>query len=138
MLYELMCWCWSDRPNHRPDFSTVLSVLKSDMFTHLLASFPINKSEEEVTTSCMRLSRTKRVSGSLSYNSMADQSMSSLGVMSLVYGKSALAGEECATQVWYGTELGKYGMIQFQATGIIHEVCVFNTLFELNEHKLIV
>ena len=127
MLYELMCWCWSDRPNSRPDFSAILSILKSDMFTHLLASFIVQKSEEEFTTSCMRLSRSRRVSGSLTYSTAVDASLASLGVMSLVYGKSGFAGEEYATQVWYGTEFGKFGMVQFQTTGTIHEVCNYVT-----------
>ena len=133
MLFELMCWCWSERPGHRPDFSTILDTLKSDMFSHLLASFPLLRAEEEVTTSCMRLCRTRRgsTSASLSSNSTSlthstilDQSLSTLGISSLIYGKSGtLGGEETVTQVWYGTEFGKYGMIQFQNSGILHEVC---------------
>lgn len=125
MLYELMCWCWSDRPNHRPDFATVLAILNSDAFTHLLASFPICKSEEQIVTSCLRLARNRRMSGSLTFSStVVDQSMSSLGVMNLVYGKGGgVAGDECATQVWYGTDHGMYGMVQFQTTGTIREVC---------------
>ena len=120
-----MCWCWSDRPRHRPDFNTVLDILKTDMFTHLLASFPLLSNEEEVTTSCVRLCRGRRLSqiGSLlSHSTMMDQSVASLGVMSLVNGRTAAGGNETCTQVWYGTEFGKFGVIQFQSLGITHEV----------------
>ena len=131
LLYELMCWCWSDLPNHRPSFTIILNILKSDMFIHLLASFSVLKEDEEVTTSCIRLMRTRRSSGSvsLSHSTMMDQSLASLGIMSLVYGKPSsggyAGGGEYATQVWYGTQFGKYGVIQFQNNGIIHEVCTY-------------
>lgn len=120
-----MCWCWSDRPNHRPSFNTILSILHQDTFFHLLASYPMLKEEEDVTSSCMRLFKSRRISsvGSLSHSMMVDQSLASLGVMNLVHGKSSLSSGEIATQIWYGTEFGKYGMIQFQNSGVTHEVC---------------
>ncbi len=59
---------------------------------------------------------------------MMDQSTASMGIMSLVYGKAGggaghSGGGDYATQVWYGTQFGKYGIIQFQNNGVIHEVC---------------
>lgn len=119
-----MCWCWSERSNHRPDFTKILHVLKSDTFTHLLASFSLLNVEEEVSGSCVRLYRQCRrsVTATLGHSTVVDQSLSSLGVMSLLNSKSSYMGEEFATQVWYGTESGKFGMIQFNNSGAIHDV----------------
>lgn len=108
-------------PNYRPDFTTILEVLKTDMFTHLLASFPLVGNEEQVTTSCIRLCSSRRRSLPSGISCSVDTSSASVGLTSLFPSKSTVGGDD--TQVWYGTDLGKYGVIQFQNSGITHEVC---------------
>lgn len=119
-LYELMCWCWSDLPNHRPDFTVILGVLKTDMFTRLLASFPLTGNREEVTASCIRQFRARRTTASSIVN--RDPSMSIAMISSLISFKSVMNADDFGTQVWYGTDFGKYGIVQFQNNGITHEV----------------
>ena len=111
---------------HRPDFSVILNILKSGIFMNLLAAFPLLDNKEVITASCMRTFYGQKFSGSVthSHSTMLDQSLASLGVTSLIYGKSAAYGEESTTQVWYGTEFGKCGVVQFQNTGITHEVYI--------------
>ena len=121
-IFELMCWCWSEIPCYRPDFPTIIKALKTDMFTHLLASFPLIGNEEEVTTSCIRIFRKRKSSSTIN----VDLSLASMGVSCLLPSKSTMGGEEFGTQVWYGTEFGKYGVIQFQNSGITHEVNWFS------------
>ena len=123
-MFELMCWCWSEKPTQRPNFPTILEILKQDDFTQLLASFPLIGNEEVITTSCVRLYR-RRLSNPnlLSHSMMVDQSLASVGVMNLVYGNSSVSGnEEFTTQVWYGTEFGKIGVFQFQRNGFTNDV----------------
>ena len=37
VMFELMCWCWSHRPHHRPDFHQILDILNMPMFHKLLS-----------------------------------------------------------------------------------------------------
>ena len=37
VMFELMCWCWSHRPHHRPDFHQILDILNMPMFYELLS-----------------------------------------------------------------------------------------------------
>ena len=51
-----------------------------------------------------------------------DPSLSSTGIASLIPAKISSGGEEFGTEIWYGTAFGNYGVIQFQNSGITHEV----------------
>jgi len=120
-VLELMCWCWSELPNYRPDFSTVLRVLKTDKFTRLLQSFQLTKNEEQVTTSCIRYVQPRMFS---STSSSFDPTSS---VFSSYVSRNTTTGisDDLGIQVWYGTDAGKYGIIQFQNGGINkHEVYI--------------
>ena len=120
-VLELMCWCWSELPNYRPDFSTVINVLKTDMFTRLLQSFQLTENEEQVTTSCIRYVQPRM----LSSTSSSPDSSSSFVFSSNVSRNSNSTSEDSGIQVWYGTDAGKYGIVQFQNSGINkHEVSV--------------
>ena len=127
-----MCWCWSDKPQHRPSFNEVLHSLRTDTFTHLLAATPITKDSDEITAAAVRTSTTaRRLSASSLYSRStcldstsvsASSSVALTGVMSLLSSHSPY-GEDIKVEVWYGTENGACGIAQFQKTGMTTEVC---------------
>ena len=54
-MFDLMCWCWSGKPQHRPDFEEILQIMESDIFKCLLLVEPLEVcSEQFVTSSCYR------------------------------------------------------------------------------------
>ncbi len=116
-VFELMCWCWSDLPIYRPDFNTILSVLKTDVFTRLLASFPLTGNKEEVTTSCLNQIKSPRITSSSTAN--IEPSISLSIVSNSISSKTS---DGFRTQIWYGTDFGKYGIVNFQNNVITHEV----------------
>ena len=130
-MFELMCWCWSDIPQHRPDFDQILQILKTDTFTHLLAATSITKDNNEITAASLHTVAVRRTSMSSFYTKSSansifgmitqsvgsgmEMSASYTGVMSLIYGNvTGGQGEESANQVWYGTDTGRCGIIKFE------------------------
>ena len=131
-MFELMCWCWSDLPQHRPNFEQILSILKCDSFTSLLAATSLTRESNDITAASLHTICTRRNSIT-NYHSRSvanssiyaggpmniDLSMTYSNVVSLMTGT---VGEELTTQVWYGTESGACGVVQFQRGGTIKEV----------------
>ena len=131
-MFELMCWCWSELPQHRPKLDQIVDTLKADTFTSLLAAIPLTRDGDEVTTASIHSTYTRR-SSITSYHSKSASSMFAGGngvdfslthtdAMSLIVGGP---GEELTTQVWYGTDRGNVGVIQFQRGGVIKDVRAF-------------
>ena len=124
-MFELMCWCWSDLPQHRPKFDQILTVLRTDTFTTLLAATSITQDNDEVTAATVITTRARR-SSVTSFHGRSSASyfasdLSYTNALSLVVG-GAGHGEELTTQVWYGTERGSCGVVQFQRGGVVKEV----------------
>ena len=44
-LLELMCWCWSEHPYHRPDIKEVLTALEKRVTSQLVSAFPISSED---------------------------------------------------------------------------------------------
>ena len=131
-MFELMCWCWSEKPHHRPDFQEILKVLRTDTFTHLLADTPVSKINDDIAAACIRKSKAvQRKRSASSYqakgccslsqqDSLAPNSLLFSGVTSLLHSSSM--GEETAVEVWYGTYDGSLGLVQYQQSGTVTEV----------------
>ena len=47
-LLELMCWCWSEHPYHRPDLKEVITRLENSVTSQLVTAFPISNAGAEV------------------------------------------------------------------------------------------
>ena len=123
-MFELMCWCWSDKPQHRPNVKEIIEILSTDTFTQLLSSSPVTQNNIEVTAACLRVTAVPRRRSSVI--SIGRRSTSgSIGDISAPYsclfGHSALGEETCAT-IWYGTEDGTLSMVQYQPNGTDTEV----------------
>ena len=107
-MLELMCWCWSEKPHHRPTFQQVLSVLRSDSSTSLVGGTPVSKDNHDIHSACVKsvqipVRRTSAYGSSvLSHaNSSCCQRMSDL----LPTSHSGV-GMETAVEVWYATFSG--------------------------------
>ena len=53
-MIELMCWCWSEKPQHRPTFLEILRVLRTSVLTSLMSAVELN--EQGITVACYKLS----------------------------------------------------------------------------------
>ena len=126
-LHDLMCWCWSDKPQYRPTFNEILNIIKTDTFTHLLEATPISKDLNDVTAACI----TSSVSRAHSLSTSMEGSMSVIpkSTYSTALQQLLLAGEnssskgDVSVQVWYGTKEGKCGIVNFHKS-ITNHVCV--------------
>ena len=114
-----MCWCWSDLPHHRPNFTQILEALRSESFTNLLATAEVlgSKSGHQITAACVNAVMAPKLKNAV----QSDWHPSMSRLMSLVHGKSSRRGE-LAMQVIFGTEKGQCEVIQFQATGTTKKV----------------
>ena len=54
MMYELMCWCWSSKPHHRPSFSVIRQLADCSAFTRLHRAMSVNPREHVVTSAIVR------------------------------------------------------------------------------------
>ncbi len=132
-MFELMCWCWSDLPQHRPTFDQILDTLKTDTFTSLLAATSLTKDGDEVTAASIHSTYARRssitsfqsrsVTSMFASNNGVDFSLTHTDALNLIVGGP---GEELTTQVWYGTDRGNVGVIQFQRGGVIKDVSVLS------------
>lgn len=117
-----MCWCWSDLPQHRPNFTQILKILRNKSFTNLLATAEVQEpasTSRPITAACVTTviaPKVKSITSREVYPSMSR-------LMSLVQFKASDRGEP-ALQVFYGTENGHCEMMQFQSTGTLRKVHV--------------
>ena len=116
-IMELMCWCWSDLPQHRPNFSQILQVLRSETFTNLVASAQAMESNTQITAACLH----NVIANPIKNSTQKAMCPSIARIMSVIHGKSSHENET-ALQVWYGTENGRCEMMQFQPSGTIKKV----------------
>ena len=105
-LYELMCWCWSDKPQHRPTFEQILKIVKKDSFTHLLEAVPVTSSRKNlVTSACVKFNSTSPQKGTASSAPSSDDLEFQYGTTTKVLSP---------VEIWYGTKTGSCGKIRFQ------------------------
>lgn len=115
---ELMCWCWCDLPQERPNFTQILGILQDICFTNLIATAEVlepTKKREQITTACLDTVIAERIK----VQKEMFPSMSQM--MSLMQSKGSWQGEH-AMQMFYGTDYGQCGMMQFQETGTVKKV----------------
>lgn len=119
-ITDLMCWCWSDLPQDRPNFTQILEALKSEAFTNLLAAAEVldSKSGNQITAVCFN----SVIAPMLKTSIRKELQLTSLSrLMSLVHGRSTRRGEP-AMQVIYGTDKGHCEVLQFQSSGATRKV----------------
>ena len=122
-LFELMCWCWSDKPQHRPTFRQILQVIKADSFTHLLEATPMTAGsrKNQVTAACLK---SVNISTPQSNTSRAVPAIREDG-FTMTY--STASKVLSPTEVWYGTRCGSCGVICFHQSLTI-KVCTIIAL----------
>ncbi len=126
-LYELMCWCWSDKPQHRPTFDEILKIIKTDSFTHLLEATPISRDHDDITAACINTSLRSNSFSSFQTMSVgagmgtrSDTTLSYHSVMSMLSTGNNSPREDTTIQVWYGTQHGKCGVVNFHKSTTNH------------------
>ena len=109
-MYELMCWCWSTSPKHRPTFSQIKSRISSGAFTHLLDTSELT--DDSFTTTCLHVlknsfTRRRNQDDNLpSKHALVSPSPSVLHILA-----SNIEDDE-SLNVYYGTEKGDIGIVQ--------------------------
>lgn len=131
-IVDLMCWCWSDLPQDRPNFTQIIQILRTESFTNLLATSKIMSSKKghQITASCQNTILVAPLNDTAASESEVCPSMCRL--MSLVKGKSQKK-RELAMQIVYGTESGDCEVVQYQATGILRKVRTIHCILRLNQ-----
>ena len=110
-MHELMCWCWSEKPQHRPLFSEIKEIIKSSMFIQLLDATSLTTNKDTFTTACVHSYKQPNTRARHPEDSITSLLPSpSPSIVSIL---AASTEEEGILQVWYGTEKGKLGFIQF-------------------------
>jgi len=97
---------------HRPTFTQILSVLKAESFTNLLTTAEVFQPSQpgvNITTACIDAVAASRIN----FQGSAGISDPSLSTLMKTF-KSL--------QVFYGTNNGQCGKLQFRSTGTIEEV----------------
>ena len=84
-MFELMCWCWGQKPQHRPPFSEILTIMKKPLFHRLLLAEEVSTNNHVVTAACfrqmdppVRLGHRRLASGSNLLNETESQQISIL------------------------------------------------------------
>ena len=128
-LFELMCWCWSDKPQHRPTFEQILKVIKTDSFTHLLEATPIMSSRKNpVTAACVNFSASQS-------QQSASNSEGPMIVDNSSFTYSTATKVLSPVEIWYGTHAGSSGVIQFHKS-ITIKVCMHNFKTDTHMHAV--
>lgn len=123
-MLELMCWCWSELPQHRPNFKEVLEVLRDDTLTQLISAIPITEGGEEVTTACTRLVEKKADRQStFVYGSLDISSPLSSPPLLPQFPQVSVPQNRTCLEVWHGTDGGDVKILQYLLAGCIIEVC---------------
>ena len=117
-MYELMCWCWSEKPNCRPTFSQIKEIIKTGAFTYLFGATTLTTDHDCFTSACIhtyKLPSFNQHDKDISTSSVApSQSVVNLLAASII--------EDNGTRVWYGTEKGKLAYVQFLSSDTASEV----------------
>ena len=53
-MYELMCWCWSNKPHRRPSFAIIRQLALSQPFTRLHYAMRVEPARHLVTAIAVR------------------------------------------------------------------------------------
>ena len=125
-MVELMTWCWSDNPNHRPTFDQILSILKSDASYSLVGGMPVSK-DDEIHAACVKTVAVRRRSLTGTFNPSLTTTNtkggpSCLRMTNVIPLKSCGIGMETVVDVWYGTITGKLNVVRYHSTGACVEV----------------
>ena len=129
-MVELMAWCWSDRPKHRPTFDQILSILRGETLYSLVGGIPLGD-ETEVHAACVKTiaiphrrhsSTFNPSSSSSSAGGGAGLSQSCMRLSSIIPARTCGIGMETGIEVWYGTVKGKLSAIRYHSTGTYVQV----------------
>jgi serine/threonine protein kinase len=125
-MVELMAWCWSDRPQHRPSFNQILSILRGETIYSLVGGIPL-PGEEEIHAACVktisiphwRHSTTSNLGGPTAGGT--GQGQSCLRLSSIIPHRACGIGMETGVEVWYGTIRGNLNVVRYHSTGTFVE-----------------
>lgn len=114
-MYELMCWCWSDKPQHRPTFTQIKEIVSSSTFTQLLDNFRITVDDDSIQTACVHSFKQTLTRKRNPDDNIPEKRLSASPSPSVLSLLAANSDEENIVQVYYATAKGKVGVIQFQS-----------------------
>lgn len=125
-LLELMCWCWSEHPYHRPELKDLISKLEDGVTSQLVTAFPISSADAGVTVvAAATRTTTKSFAFSASFSTekrlaLAPGYLNPFGNTSKTF-RSSFKSPIMVLDVWCG---GKDGLkhITSQASGHMSEV----------------
>lgn len=126
-MVELMTWCWSDNPNHRPSFDQILSILRSDSSYSLVGGTPVSR-DDEIHAACVKTVAVRRRSLASTINPSLTTTTTSLAGPSCTRMTSVISprlcgiGMETVVDVWYSTITGKLSVVRYHSTGSSVEV----------------
>ena len=107
-MIELMCWCWSEKPQHRPSFQEILKVLRNSTLVKLLSAFPATQSREVVTAAATKLS----FESSPQHSPITEDTVDVLGNH---------GDFRARLEVWYGCD-GQLNVVEYLPTGVTMQV----------------
>lgn len=109
-----MCWCWSTSPKHRPNFTQIKEIISTDTFTQLLDSNELVN--DSFTTASLHVFKQQYLRRRYQEDNLLLKHSSASPSPSVLHMLAASTEEEETTKVYYGTERGRVGTIQFFAT----------------------
>ena len=126
-MVELMAWCWSDRPRHRPSFEQILSVLRGETIYSLVGGLPLGDVGEVHAAAVKTIAIPHRRHSSTfsppsSVSGGMGQGQSCLRLSSIIPARACGIGMGTGIEVWYGTIKGKLNMVRYHSTGTFVKV----------------
>ena len=126
-----MCWCWSEKPQHRPSFQEILKVLRNSAFTSMTSVVELNK--HDVMAACYKLTGPHTSSPSSSSSSLVTSPRSSVtSPLPLITSEpettnsttGLLGADNSVLEVWFGN-CDSLSVLAYHSTGASIQVNVF-------------
>ena len=125
-MVELMAWCWSDKPKHRPSFDQILSILRGETIYSLVGGLPLGDMEE-IHAACVTTISIPHRRHSCSFNPASvscgvGQGQSCMRLSSIIPARPCGIGMETGIEVWYGNINGKLNVVRYHSAGTYNQV----------------
>jgi serine/threonine protein kinase len=128
-MVELMAWCWSDKPRHRPSFEQILSILRGETIYSLVGGLPLGDVEEvhAAAVKTIAIPHRRHSSTFSPPASVQGQGQSCLRLSSIIPARACGIGMGTGIEVWYGTIKGTLKMVRYHSTGTFVKAITHNS-----------